>query len=194
MVKRTLQNRRVTPHVCKTPTFHSALVADIAQSYKTLRRERVKQMIARATCGKLLKKYRLQSFAWSAIGFSKKRGKSFGNAELTTFQRKKTSRTAENKASIHTFFCDNVSHMTTGRKQTITVRKKRMQKWLLTDTMKNLHRWFTSENSDNASYSLFCACQPFWVIAPTDADRASCQCKTHENLQVMADTLYSPST
>ncbi|KAJ4945672.1 hypothetical protein JOQ06_023353, partial [Pogonophryne albipinna] len=114
------------------------------------------------------------------------------DADLTTFQRKKSSRSLESKASIHTFFLrDDVSRMTTGRKQTITVRKKKMQKRLLSDTLKNLHRKFASENSDNVSYCLFCACRPFWVVAPTDADRATCQCKTHENLQFMADTLYS---
>ncbi|KAJ4924841.1 hypothetical protein JOQ06_003791 [Pogonophryne albipinna] len=114
------------------------------------------------------------------------------DADLTTFQRKKSSRSLESKASIHTFFLrDDVSCMTTGRKQTITVRKKKMQKRLLSDTLKNLQRKFASENSDNVSYCLFCACRPFWVVAPTDADRATCQCKTHENLQFMADTLYS---
>ncbi|KAI4808526.1 hypothetical protein KUCAC02_000583 [Chaenocephalus aceratus] len=114
------------------------------------------------------------------------------DADLNTFQRKKSSRSLESKASIHTFFLrDDVSRMTTGRKQTITVRKKKMQKRLLSDTLKNLHRKFGSEKSDNVSYCLFCACRPFWVVAPTDADRATCQCKTHENLQFMADTLYS---
>ncbi|XP_034095757.1 uncharacterized protein LOC117562089 [Gymnodraco acuticeps] len=114
------------------------------------------------------------------------------DADLNTFQRKKSSSSLESKASIHTFFLrDDVSRMTTGRKQTITVRKKKMQKRLLSDTLKNLHRKFGSENSDNVSYCLFCACRLFWVVAPTDADRATCQCKTHENLQFMADTLYS---
>lgn len=192
LVNTMLRSQNVTPYVRKTLVFHSALVADIAQSYKASRRERVKQMIARVTCGKLLKKYRLQSLAFSALGFSKKRGKLYGDADLTTFQRKGSSRRAESKACIHTFFLrDDVSRMTTGRKQTITVRKKKMQKRLLTDTLKNLHRRFESENSDNVSYCLFCACRPFWVVAPTDADRATCQCKAHENLQFIADTLYS---
>ncbi|XP_061892415.1 uncharacterized protein LOC133642309 [Entelurus aequoreus] len=192
VVNRMLQKQKVTPHVRKTLTFHSALVADIAQAYKTSKRETVKQTIAKVTCGKLLKKYRLQSFAFSALGFSKKRGKSYGDAELTSFQRKKSSRRAESKASIRTFFLrDDVSRMTTGRKETITARKRKMQKRLLTDTLKNLHRRFASESSDNVSYCLFCSCRPFLVVTPTDADRATCQCKTHENLQFMADTLYS---
>ncbi|CAL8347438.1 unnamed protein product [Gadus morhua 'NCC'] len=33
--------------------------------------------------------------------------------------------------------------------------------------------------------------RPFWVVVPTEADRETCQCKTHENLQFMANTLYS---
>lgn len=40
------------------------------------------------------------------------------------------------------------------------------------------------------SYAFFCRVRPFWVVPPTDRDRETCQCKTHENLQFMADKLF----
>lgn len=80
--------------------------------------------------------------------------------------------------------------MTTGRKQTVTQKKIKKQKRLLTDTIKNLHQKFLSETEHQVSYSCFCTLRPFWVVVPTEADRKTCQCRTHENLQFMANTLY----
>lgn len=80
--------------------------------------------------------------------------------------------------------------MTTGRKQTVTQKKIKKQKCLLTDTIKNLHQKFLSETEHQVSYSCFCTLRPFWVVVPTEADRETCQCRTHENLQFMANTLY----
>lgn len=77
------------------------------------------------------------------------------------------------------------------RKQTVSQKKMKKQKRLLTDTMKNLHQTFLSENGHQVSYSCFCTLRPFWVVAPTEADRETCQCRTHENLQFNANTLYS---
>ncbi|XP_058628850.1 uncharacterized protein LOC131538763 isoform X2 [Onychostoma macrolepis] len=65
-----------------------------------------------------------------------------------------------------------------------------MQKRLLTDTLKNLHRKFQSENSDQVSYSFFCTLRPFWVVTPTESDRKTCLCKTHENIGFMASTFF----
>lgn len=66
-----------------------------------------------------------------------------------------------------------------------------MQKRLLTDTLKNLHRKVWSEPHGQLSYSTFCRLRPFWVVTPTEADRNTCLCKTHENTQLMANVLHS---
>lgn len=81
--------------------------------------------------------------------------------------------------------------MTTRRKQTITLQKKKMQKRLLTDTRKNLFQKFLSENLGHVSYTTFCRYKPFWVVSPSPSDRDSCLCKKHENLQFMTDALQS---
>lgn len=106
---------------------------------------------------------------------------------------RKGSRTeTEIKRKVKDFFLrDDVSRITTGRKQTITRLKNKMHKRLLTDTMKNLHRKFLSEELGQLSYTSFCCLGPFWVVTPNDTDRETCQCKTHENLQFMANSLHS---
>lgn len=154
---------------------------------KIPKKERERQIIAKITIENIIKKYRLQRAAQTTLGFSKKRGQ-----RLMTFERKKSSRlSVEIKHKVKAFFLrDDVSRMTTGRKQTVTRFKIKKQKRLLTDTMKILHQRFLSE-SDQVSYSCFCTLRPFWVIVPTEADRETCQCRTHENLQFMANTLYS---
>lgn len=84
---------------------------------------------------------------------------------------------------------DNVSRITTGKKNTVTKCKVKMQKRLLSGTMLNLHRKFISECGLLISYSYFCKLQPFYIIEPTELDRQTCQCKLHENLMFMAEKL-----
>lgn len=83
-----------------------------------------------------------------------------------------------------------MSRVVTGKKNTVTVRKIKKQRRILCDTMVHLHKKFTAEHK-HVSYSFFCAQRPFWVTQPKEADRDTCLCKTHENLQYMADKLFS---
>ena len=54
-----------------------------------------------------------------------------------------------------------------------------------------LHDKFRKEYPDiKISYSEFCKQRPFWVMKPTVKDRETCLCKTHANLQFMADKLF----
>ena len=39
------------------------------------------------------------------------------------------------------------------------------------------------------SYSVFCCMRPFWIVAPSEHDRDTCQCKAHENLSFLATKL-----
>ncbi|RXM28486.1 hypothetical protein EOD39_9725 [Acipenser ruthenus] len=64
------------------------------------------------------------------------------------------------------------------------------QRRLLCDSWKNLHRKFVAEHGQNISYAFFCRERPFWVVTPKERDRETCQCKTHENVQFMADKMH----
>ena len=121
------------------------------------------------------------------MGFSKKRRSLTKSRSVSTFQRKEISNFVGVKKKVRDFFVrDDVSRMTTGKKQTITKDKKKMQKRFLLDTMKTLHRKYLAENPAELSYSMFCRLRPFWVVHPSLADWETCMCKLHENLTFVA--------
>ncbi|XP_035269106.1 uncharacterized protein LOC118225154 [Anguilla anguilla] len=104
------------------------------------------------------------------------------NSRETTTNKRKTVR--------QYYLRDDVSRLTTGKKNTVTVQKVKKQRRLLCDSLLNLHKKFVSEHGEQISYAFFCRQRPFWVVTPNEQDRETCQCKSHENLQFMADTLY----
>lgn len=99
------------------------------------------------------------------------------------------------KEKVTLFFeRDDVSRITTGKKQTLTRNRNKKQKRLLQDSIKNLHLKFPSEHTDsNLSYTLFCALRPYWVVEPTLIDWDTCLCKQHENLTFIAKKLQQMS-
>lgn len=169
--------------------LHACVVEELKRKYRNSRKQRDKQVLARATMGMVMKKYRLQKLSQQTLGFSNKRAKLTGT--LSSYKRTSRQRLTKKQAVVAYYLRDEVSRMTTGKKQTITIQKKKMQKRLLTDTIKNLFDKFTAESEHQVSYSFFCNQRPFWVVAPTEADRDTCQCKTHENLQFMATSLFN---
>ncbi|KAL7392517.1 hypothetical protein ABVT39_025857 [Epinephelus coioides] len=187
-----LYNQTVNNTIRRRVLLQESIIEDIRNKYKNTKKEREKQIIAKTTIGKIIRKYSLQRAAQVTPGFSKKRCQR-PDGGLITFERKLSNRLpAECKEKVKTFFLrDDVSRMITGKKQTVTQKKNKKQKRLLTDTMKNLHQKVLSENEHQVSYSCFCTLRPFWVVVPTEADRKTCQCSTHENLEFMANTLYS---
>ncbi|KAL7370849.1 hypothetical protein ABVT39_012719 [Epinephelus coioides] len=161
-VRQLLKNCTVNSKVRKTLLHHEALIHDIGIKYKNARNEKGKKTVAEVVVGTIVKKYRLQRYTDTSL-----------------------------ESKVKTFFTrDDVSRMTTGKKQTMTKKKIKMQKRFLVDTMKNLHRKFLAENNtSHISYASFCRLRPFWVVHPFLSDRDTCQCRLHENLGFLADTL-----
>ncbi|ROL48480.1 hypothetical protein DPX16_2187 [Anabarilius grahami] len=191
-VRELVKNCPVNSRIRKTLLLHEALISDIKRKYQNARNERDKQILAKVTVGKIVKKYRLQRWSEQALGFSKKRRNLLKSKSLTSFTRKTVNRFADTsiQKNIKSFFNrDDVSRITTGRKQTITRNKVKMQKRFLVDTMRSLHRKFLAENNVRISYSSFCRLRPFWVVHPSLSDRETCQCKLHENLSFLAEKL-----
>ncbi|KAK0145756.1 hypothetical protein N1851_015330 [Merluccius polli] len=163
---------RVNNTIRKRLLLQESIIEDIRNKYRNTKKEREKQFIARATTGKIIKKYRLQRAAQATLGFSKKRCHR-PDARLMTYERKKSNTLpAECKQKVKAFFLrDDASQMTTGRKQTVTQKKKKKQ-------------------------------TPFWVVVPTEADHLRHFDVTMARdslgtasilwpLQFMANTLYS---
>ncbi len=177
----------------KTLLFHEALMEDIRNKYNKAQGEKEKQIISKVITGKVLKKYRLQRFALNSLGFSKKRCKNEKNMRVNyNYQRKRNCRVADGIINrVKDFYSrDDVSRITTGKRQTLTQKKNKKQKRFLSDTIKNLPRKFMAEEQSSISYSLFCMLRPFWVVHPTLSDRDTCMCKMHENLGFLVQKLH----
>ncbi|XP_061598342.1 uncharacterized protein LOC133461445 [Cololabis saira] len=189
-VKAMLGRQNVNSTVKRALLFNQSIIENIRTKYGTAKTNRDKQLITKVLSGNILRKYKLQKYARESFGYSKKRDP---YTEDLTYHARRCSRLRSEimKTTTSFFLRDDVSRMTTGRKQTVTRLKKRMQKRLLTDTMKNLHRKFLSEHIGDVSYTTFCRLRPFWVVTPSSSDRDTCLCKRHENLQFMANALQS---
>ena len=145
-----------------------------------------RQMIAKLTSSLLLNKYRLQKHALKSIGMTVR------TADTLPYSRMKHNSKAQKFTQRVTAFYlrDDNSKITPGKKDSITRFKQKMQKRFLLDTMSQLHKKYLSENPfGSMSYTLFCKLRPFWVLPPTLADRDTCACKKHANLQFQADRL-----
>jgi len=85
---------------------------------------------------------------------------------------------------------DDNSRATTGKRDTLTRKKVKMQKRFLNETLYSLWRKFKNEHPQlKISYSMLCKNRPFWIVRPTVRDRDTCLCKTHATTQLMADKL-----
>nr|XP_033968207.1 uncharacterized protein LOC117468276 isoform X2 [Pseudochaenichthys georgianus] len=183
---------RSSPNARKT-LFHDALIEDLQSHIEQAGNSQEKRLIINLMTGGIVKKYRLQKYAQSTFGFTQRRWKTVGGNPYS-FARKKCVRMEEEyKNKIRAFYTrDDVSRITTGKKQTLTHAKVKMQQRLLMDTLHNLHKKYLAENSrKSVSYSLFCRLRPYWVVHPSLSDRETCLCKLHENLSFVAEKLCS---
>lgn len=125
-VRELVKNCPVNSRIRKTLLLNEALISDIKRKYQNARNERDKQILAKVTVGKIVKNYRLQRWSEQALGFSKKRRHLLKSKSLTSFTRKTVNRFADTsiQKNIKSFFNrDDVSRITTGRKQTLLETK-----------------------------------------------------------------------
>ncbi|KAG5281642.1 hypothetical protein AALO_G00047130 [Alosa alosa] len=177
----------------RTLLFHTVVADEVHNKYSQSKSQRDRQVISRIVTSKILKRYKLQKVAQEAFGFSRKRWRNLSRENVCRYERKRPRGVGVIiRSAVRSFFeRDDVSRITTGKKQTVTRAKKKMQKRLLEDTMKNLHLKFLADHTQLClSYSLFCSLRPYWVVRPTLADRETCMCKQHENLGFMAKKLH----
>lgn len=86
---------------------------------------------------------------------------------------------------------DEHSRMCPGAKDTITLKKDKRQKRYLNDTMLNLYKIFSTENSQlKLSYASFCKLRLFWIVMPKVTDRDTCLCTLHENMNLLVSKLF----
>lgn len=95
---------------------------------------------------------------------------------------------------VRNFYLDDLnSTMGAGKKEYMTRLKVQKQKRYMTSTQKVLHQKFMTKYQIKISYSFFCKHRPFWVLAPKSAQRDTCKCIVHENIDLMTKALKSSS-
>lgn len=195
--RKLLRYMNVSSEVRKTLVFHNAVMDDLRDKYKLSKTLNEKRRLACIVMGKRIMNCRLQQHSQDQLGFTCKTWQSFKRREsivsgsVALRVRDMSVKLLQN--SVRDFFLrDDVSRNTAGKKECITVNKRKMQKRFITDTLQNIHRKFLSENPlVKISYSLFCKLRPFWVLLPNASNRDTCLCKLHENLQFIVSRLSS---
>lgn len=104
------------------------------------------------------------------------------------------NRMSEIKKSIISFYCDDSnSTVAAGKKEFVTKNTKRMQKRYLTAPLIDLYKKFKKETNNRIHYSFFCKNRPFWVLPPKSANRETCMCATHVNMELLVSALNKAS-
>lgn len=173
---------------CKL-VFHNVLLKHLRSKYQSMSEEEKKRSFKQLFSGQLVRKYKLKKYLVKEIGLPKK----IENAMTSARRSKYRSKSHRFAIKVEKFLTrDDNSRSTAGRKETKTLAKVKKQKRLLTDSLKNLHEKFLSENVDSKmSYALFCRLRPFWVVQPRESDRQTCLCRVHENFAFAIQKLHS---
>ncbi len=184
---RNLLRSLTTKQTKRELLFHTLLVQQVRAKYASTKKERLKRLWCRLFSSSVIKKYRMKKYFQDKLGFSARRWTPANKTEHV----KKKSKSIKFGDCIRQFYTrDDNSRMTTGRKDTKTRRKSKMQRCVLTSSLQDLHAKFCLEQPKmKIGYSLFCRMRPFWVTFPTARDRDTCACKLHENISLMARKL-----
>ena len=162
----------------KTLDFHNVLLSQIKTSYKR-GNQKTKQRLTDMLAGSILKKYKMKSALFHAC-----------DIRLRESKCKPQGDKQEKKVVKDFYLRDDVSRVLPGVKRTMTHKKVKKQRRVLTDTLKNLYIKYKSETqSPKVCYSMFCRLRPFWVLISSEKDRDTCQCKTCENTSLLANSL-----
>ena len=77
-----------------------------------------------------------------------------------------------------------------GKKDKVKCHKQTEQKYILTDTMRNLHSKFKLENPDTAiGLAAFCKLRPKYMLTIRFANRKVCLCQKHQNMDLKLQAL-----
>lgn len=160
-----------------------ALKKQLAKNYRNLRKQKDKLFLTQCIGGKILKKYKLLS-----------RCRKFcNNRKLPKIDlnfNRKTRKDIKLQNDIKNFLEeDEHSRMCPGKKEVIKKNGLELQKRYLNETLKNLHEKFISKYNRQISYSLFCKSCPYWIKRMNVAQRETCKCITHSNMEFMIQAL-----
>lgn len=177
---RNFSNKNVNERLKRCLFNFQILIQQLKQKYET-DRKRDKIRMARNMSGPILKKYGLKQETFRLIGI---------NVDKHNL-RTKPCLTMRFQEKVQAFYLrDDNSRIITGMKRTVTKGKKKTQKRVLCDSLRNMHEKFLSEGDTKLSYTVFARLRPFWVLFPTEADRRTSLCKICDNMNLMVKALH----
>ena len=169
--------------------FQDIVMANIRRRYREAVCPRQKHL--RSLVRQLLARYRLCGLSKRMLRISPRRVKAVSSSTGKKSSLSHTKSLTRRSLVRQFFLSDDASRMLSGKKDTITRKKVKQQKRLMSDTLKNLHTRFSDSHDATSavSYPQFCKERPFWVVSPTQRDRETCLFLTHENMTQMLDAL-----
>lgn len=185
-----LKESKLRGNLRKQLLLHCVVAEQIRRKMKAkkLLNAQEKRILSNVVSKKILKKYNLMSAANELLGITQKRLKFNSlkqNRDKYSRRKYKNALSERVKERVRLFLEEDInSRMMPGKKDTITRKKLKKQKRILTNSMKNLHSQFLLKNNDiKISYTMFCKLRPFWVLDPKCEKRDTCTCKLHANVQ-----------
>lgn len=185
------KKKNISKTVKKRLLFGEALVTQLKENRKELVDQKERQMFAKLLSGNILKKYRLMGKAKSFLSYKEQRNSLASKGKHYVRKKKSNSISTEIASSVRHFLEEDVnSRMCPGKKDHKTKNKMKVQKRLLLDTLKNLHKKYTESHEIKLSYSSFCRLRPFWIVEPRLSDRDTCACIKHANVDLIVNKLH----
>jgi hypothetical protein len=145
----------------------------------------VRRLIKRLIAGKILRKYKLVDFAENLTGV-KVRNMKLGQKQTGQGEPKESIR------KVREFLMrEDNSRQMPGKADAVKIGlKERVQKFVLSDYLKNLYLKFKAENIDmKISFATFCRARPKHVTLVNYAARITCLCTRHQNFALKLQSL-----
>ncbi|KAJ8710641.1 hypothetical protein PYW08_009156 [Mythimna loreyi] len=152
------------------------LTESLAKQYADTKSNTARNIIKRLCSSELAHRYKVRTRLGRSTGLI---------GRIRFFNKKYVSKRSRTANTIQKFFIqDDVSRPSAGKKETRTFKNQKKQKRYLLDTMKNLHKKFKRVTGSTICYTTFIKYKPFYVVKPRLADRDTCVCKVHANMNL----------
>ncbi|KAK0138386.1 ATP-dependent DNA helicase PIF1 [Merluccius polli] len=124
---------------------------------------------------------------------NQKKGKKDEEVIERNKQRDRKKSSGEKKEQVVSFLCrDENTRMLSGKKDTVTKNKIKLQRRVLLHSLKDIHASYngTVLRHHRLSYRQFVRYCPFYITPTKNSDRNTCACIDHENVKLIVDKLY----
>lgn len=150
------------------------LIGSLESTYKSSSCNQERQVLKRVVNNTLARQYKLQTHLSSFVGLK-------GPIRVSKSRHEKPNKLATTIANF--YLQDDVSRATSGKKETKTMNKEKIQKRYLLANLTNIYKKFKEETGINVSYTTFVRYKPFYVLRPKVSDRDTYVCKKHANIE-----------